>query len=712
MKDIVVINIQNFPSGLIQYFQNLKCMKKFANHGSTFNKCYNTNSNASSAFHDVIVDSPFNSLCDHAWHPWCNDVSHTPTLFHYFKDKGYDTYLAGVFGIEKSLDPHETLRKEKSVSKVLQTFGISHFLGDKDDFFACEIDYDFDVKCLDRVLNVLNTNVSAAPKFIWINLLGCHCIPKICMGSVSTPKTRCVSYDNNLSSRVISTAALPRSCDDEPRSNECQSHSIEGCRASIEFEDMLKGQSMLDAETTKIMIAKLYDIANDYFELVSASLEKVIDNETFSKVCVLSTHTIGLREHGSCEMLPWESCSRSFIACFPANKAYNMLHTYNTSLLHKLLDVNMCNRNNDVEDIGMTIQCSPSQLVMHSDKMDSNLFFLRASHIRHSRHYSLHVWFSMRTSDGIFDADKFDAFVDQYDILAYDLTTDSDELKNMNSGDFTSSELGKYLINFLKISLKKLKFRCIPSYDYAKVNLKNTKLVSCHTPFHEEKKLIDASTQTVAQSFYEACRMSLSASLFIALKHHIVNILQTVTVIADTNTNTIFIIPRCYSKIELHIFAKHNHNLIDIEDHTLYFTKNEEEILVNNFLFNIKHETYVTHLEGESVIYEACLRHKSVDKQVLEKAVQKQSVVDISPSYSSPSNILPSSNISLSSIQASLPSPSDTESSSSTVNIKAVSRARLVSARTLKHTTIQRKNSFDNKQSVHKIERLRTIKHN
>lgn len=610
MKDILVINIQNFPSGMIHVFQQMECMSKFCKDGC-FLRCYSTNANKNSAFYDLIMDAPLNSMCDDTWHTWSHQHIANHTIFHSFRQKGYDTYFCGVFGLDSDLDPHKRLFKEKSASTIMEMYGISHFLATKDDAFSCEFDMDYDVQCLKKVHELINGPETTKPKFIWVNLIGCEVIPKVSVGKVKIPKMNCVGLQATAAdNKRIST--LPLACNDDPRKKGSLSNGVEGCKAIVAFEDRMKDQEV-DEEYSKIVTTQLYDIVSSYFSRINMFLKRLVDHDVFERVCVLSSHVIGLREHGVCENAPWESCSKSFIAITHQPELKENEDPLSIMYMHSLLNVDMFHRDKRTFHVGLTLAYSPSSLVMVDDKFGSKIFFIRSVFALRSRNYSMHVWFSLQDSEALFkhDLTKHDrcSFFEKFHVLVFDLTTDANEMNNLVAGDFQNSELCGTLFGKLITSL------CVFNFSNSSfvlsesdISICKTRLVPCHRSHLEKDNLTrTVSTQTTCHSLCDALEYHISVNIFKQVKPVLLDFEGSISLFIHLKDgHPLFIVNKYYTSEELLLFADNSFHVIDVCGVKIELGKDMDDNIVLNDSYKLLSRTSrkFKHIGGESVVFD------------------------------------------------------------------------------------------------------------
>ena len=622
MKDIVIINIQNFPSGMIAVFENLETVKFCKKRGVFYRYAYNTNANASAAFHDMIMDAPFNSLCDNVWYPWSKNSTASRSIFHMFRQQGFETYFFGAFGLEKDLDPHSNLLRNQSIETILESYGITHFMSHYDSAFSCHYDPKHDEKCLNSALQLLDTT-STNPRFVWINLLGCSNIAHTCTGSLcDIPRVPYFTIKQH--SDALENNSLVKSCEDDPRLETSASFEIEACRRDVMLEDALKRQCLHDSDRNKTLQSFRY-LVFTYFLSIDKLLHKIaiLDNQYFA---LFSTHAIGMREHGVCEHLPWETCNRSFMTLFPfsANNVdspvcvqsciYYILNSMgmNTAYLHRptLIDTSGA----------LILGFSPSWLckaniIPRIEAHTFRVFFIRGVFFLHSRLYAVNVWFSLHDSEGmghfrnpIFKVTNMKDLNTISNVYVYDLTCDIDEMSNIALYEWFESDTASLLFGLLQSTSKAYDYEILHGDFDVNISIDNTRVHYLQTIVNKETPKIFTNTigtQTDASSILVSIQPLIPTIYFPQIKAMLSSQHGSVTVLIPTKDIEVLVLTRAFTSKELVLYADNEIEVRDTFSNIFVPLKTpDDNIIIGKHKLIMRHEKCVNHFGGRSILYE------------------------------------------------------------------------------------------------------------
>ena len=630
-KDVVIVNIQNFPAGMVLLFENMQCGTFCKKDGAFLPSCYATNANATASLHDMLVYAPLNAMCDSAWHPWSAGSAGSETIFHTYLGRGFDTYFVGPFGLDSYLDPHTQLLKQEPIESIARMYGITHFLGSKDDAFDCERDSDYDARCLAKIGAVLDEPRSDKPKFIWVNLVGCEEIPRVCIGLTGCKQwTRCVTLlsQTGTTDRPI---ALPVSCDDDPRNDGTLSASIEGCRRAAALEDSAKDQTARTPHDRDIAIRTLHDMAYAKLSELDAAICKVFARECVGVRCVLSTHSIGLREHGCCEHMPWQSCSRSFICLSPC-EAHHTCLPHSILYLHTLLALRPT-RKKHCDDCVLTLGASPSWLTAAGGDVHAKLYFLRATaHIR-NREYAVHVWHSAREpfTCNVWSARGFGDLREKLHVLVFDLSSDPNESKNIAHEEWCATELAALLFAQMKAAAQTYEFRSSPLVTPHDVAIHVIRATPC-VMWTPKPPVRDAAAQTAVPTLIQALQAELLLERFASFRHSLDNHHSGATFLVPLKNGPCLVLSRAYRDVELGAFADARVAVYDIGGASIGIGRNDDgHVIIADHKLLRNTSRWFCHFGGTSCIIQTSI----VTPDALEPSAAGHGVASPVPSDAS-----------------------------------------------------------------------------
>ena len=123
---VLLINVHGgFPSALIgRSLTELESFSHLCRDAVTYERMYPTNVCAAPALHDTVMDAPLASLTDNVRHSWGRQRQATRTIFHLFRQQGYDTRLYGAYGLDARLDARANMKVGVDERQALHAHGV------------------------------------------------------------------------------------------------------------------------------------------------------------------------------------------------------------------------------------------------------------------------------------------------------------------------------------------------------------------------------------------------------------------------------------------------------------------------------------------------------------------------------------------------------------------------------------------------------------
>lgn len=316
MPEVIVLNVHGgYPSCMVdRSLCELAGFIQLAKLSATYDRVYPTNACAGSALHDIIMDAPIGTMTDAVWHSWAFVQHATRTMFHVFKQNGYETRLIGAFGLDRSLEPGMHMHTPSDeLRTALRAYGIDE-CDPQDASFTCQVAFAHDDEALQRLVSHIDTDADTS-RLTVVNLLGCQDSQRCVFAELDPQRRGCQPLgDDEYDERQFSESVL----EDDARSALAPSHQIDALRRAVMTLDWIRGHANPPSrEQTVRSISAMHDLCWKCLRRLDDALQKVLavlaarNRLQDAIIYLFSDHAMSLYDHGQICEVPWESCLRT-----------------------------------------------------------------------------------------------------------------------------------------------------------------------------------------------------------------------------------------------------------------------------------------------------------------------------------------------------------------------------------------------------------------
>lgn len=313
MPHVILINVHGgYPTAMVKRsFCELPGFVRLLKMSHTNDRVYPTNVCAGPSLYDMLMDAPLGTMTDSVWHSWAFVKHATRSIFHVFKQHGYQTRLFGCFGLDSRLDPSTHMHTDANgLRESLSMYGIDE-CDSQDSSFTCQVGFAHDNDALHQVVDFLERHKNTPKIMTVVNLLGCQDAHR-CLFSNMDPaqRTDMREYDErHFSENVLN----------DPRNEECHAQ-IEALRRAALTNDWICGtKERPTREETIRSVTGMHDFCWKCLTRISEGVENILDvlekhgRLNDATIYLFSDHPMSLYEHGQICETPWEACLRSFL---------------------------------------------------------------------------------------------------------------------------------------------------------------------------------------------------------------------------------------------------------------------------------------------------------------------------------------------------------------------------------------------------------------
>lgn len=253
---MIIINFINFPSSFIQRAHaQLEFFNKLASKSTIHLNVYPPNAIPDATLYNMMFDVPLGSMLDNSSYTFANTKRATRTLFHIFKQHGYETHFFGPFPF---VHTSQSLEMQPHDPNALQEFGIDVTHKTIDQGLASEID----AYTLEQLKKLHHTE----KHFIWVNLLTCRDVALCHVDSTQS---------------LVPYIALPHTATETPQSD------------NVSIDRAHKEAQWLFQSTRRPTVRDLESFAWDCLTALDAHLKNIPDHDAID-VYTCTSHPIGL----------------------------------------------------------------------------------------------------------------------------------------------------------------------------------------------------------------------------------------------------------------------------------------------------------------------------------------------------------------------------------------------------------------------------------
>ena len=420
---VLLINVHGgFPSALIgRSLTELESFSHLCRDAVTYERMYPTNVCAAPALHDTVMDAPLASLTDNVRHSWGRQRQATRTIFHLFRQQGYDTRLYGAYGLDARLDARANMKVGVDERQALHAHGVD-VCATADTAFADDHAPARDADTLRRLLDDIeaanDTGDGGRPRLSMVNLLGCQDVERFCVGgkfdadAALLPTLSFDATDDKLDQRQLSKSVL----EDDPRRAPGRT-PVDALRRLVLLHDSLHGivgEKPCDDATVSANVIALHRHCWRVLQRIDDALLRVVQAlhrkglYKHTNIYLYSDHAVGLYEHGvTCET-PWESCLRCFLVrksdaiaadtrvVEPISLSELPSIIFSVCKIPAVWHVTRAPASRGCLPLGAAAsRAARAAVPPETSAVDLQTFFVRMLARHHDRHYSVIAWFSL-----------------------------------------------------------------------------------------------------------------------------------------------------------------------------------------------------------------------------------------------------------------------------------------------------------------------------